>query len=362
VLSVKDTGPGIAQERQEAIFLEFEQEDASTGLAHGGTGLGLAIVRRLTDAMGGAVSLASVEGEGSTFEVTLPLDVAEAAPAADLPLRGRRLLILSPSRFTAEAIAGAARAAGAEATISTAVEFTPALQDQFHPDSIIIDYALGAEEAATIRRSAEIAGIARRLVLISPQERRSLGRPADAGFTGHLVRPVRAKSLIDTLSRPSRRRPAADAFPARDVAAPAGVAPGLRVLLAEDNDINAMIALRMLEREGVKAVWARDGRAALGEAGQALAAGEPFDLVLMDVRMPEMDGLAATRAIRAAEATHAPARRIPILGISANVAEEDVAEALAAGMDDCLPKPIDRPRLIAWLRRIADERPASQAA
>jgi PAS domain S-box-containing protein len=361
VLSVEDTGPGIARERQEAIFLEFEQEDASTGFAHGGTGLGLAIVRRLGEAMGGAVSLASAEGKGSTFEVTLPLDVAEAAPTPGPSLKGRRLLVLSPSRFTAEAMAGAARAAGAQVAISAAPELAasrgPAL-----PDTIIIDYAFGAEAAAAIRQAAESAGIAARLVLISPQERRSLGKPADAGFTGHLVRPVRARSLIDTLSRPGRRRAPVEIGPAEEGAPHAGAAVGLRVLLAEDNDINAMIALRMLEREGVQAVWARDGRAALGEAQRAAADGNPFDLVLMDVRMPEMDGLAATRAIRAAEAAHAQARRIPILGISANVAEEDVAEALAAGMDDCLPKPFDRARLVAWLRRVADAKPAARAA
>jgi PAS domain S-box-containing protein len=358
---VEDTGPGIARERQAAIFLEFEQEDASTGRNHGGTGLGLAIVRRLAEAMGGAVTLESREGEGAAFTVTLPL-IASAPPApAQNSLEGRRLLILSPSRFTAGAIAGAARAAGATVEVSA----VPALPEgKAAPDTVVLDYAFGAEASDALRLAAERAGISRRLVMISPQERRALGRPADAGFTGHLVRPVRVRSLMDTLGRPSGRKPAANEAPAAGDAAPPRplAAEGLRVLLAEDNDINAMIALRMLEREGVTAVWARDGRAALREVERALADGEPFELVLMDVRMPQMDGLAATRAIRGLEASRERARRVPIIGISANVASEDVADALAAGMDDCLPKPIDRPGLVAWLRRIAGAKPAVRAA
>ncbi len=143
-------------------------------------------------------------------------------------------------------------------------------------------------------------------------------------------------------------------------AAPQGAA-GVQVLLAEDNEINAMIATRMLERTGAQVTWAQDGAAALREAKAGFAAGAGFDLILMDVRMPEMDGLAATRAIRAAEAELGLPKRIPILGVSANVAEEDVAEALAAGMNDCLPKPLDRARLMGWVMRIAGER-ATQAA
>ncbi|MGL4727144.1 MAG: response regulator, partial [Bosea sp. (in: a-proteobacteria)] len=217
------------------------------------------------------------------------------------------------------------------------------------PDTLVIDYALGAEASEALRHAALEQGIASILVVISPQERRALGRPADAGFTGHLVRPVRARSLIDTLTARRTR----DAVVPDTATGELTQAVDLRVLLAEDNDINAMIAMRMLEREGATAIWARDGRAALGEAERAWAEGAPFDLVLMDVRMPQMDGLSATRAIRAAEAARGDGCRIPIIGISANVAAEDVAEALGAGMDDCLPKPIDRPRLVAWLKRLS---------
>ncbi len=118
-ITVEDTGPGVAPERQEAIFLEFEQEDASTNRAHGGTGLGLAIVRRLADAMGGIVTLASAPGQGARFTVILPLPVAEKSSPAGTTLHGRRIAIVAASRFTAEAMAEAARSAGAEVRLSS---------------------------------------------------------------------------------------------------------------------------------------------------------------------------------------------------------------------------------------------------
>ncbi len=291
-ITVEDTGPGVAPERQEAIFLEFEQEDASTNRAHGGTGLGLAIVRRLADAMGGAVALASAPGQGARFTVTLPLPVAEQSALATLPLQGRRIAIVAEGRFTAEAMAEAARSAGAEvrlsgdwAGIATAGWTAGAKQAAKGPDSVIIDYALGAEPAQAILHAARAAGVREALVLISPQERRALGRPTDAGFSGHLVKPVRARSLLDRLAGQTR---VAEAVMAD--AAPQGAA-GVRVLLAEDNEINAMIATRMLERAGAQVIWAQDGAVALREATSGLAEGAGFDLILMDVRMPE-DGWA----------------------------------------------------------------------
>jgi PAS domain S-box-containing protein len=366
MLEVADTGPGIAPERHEAVFQEFEQEAAETGRRHGGTGLGLAIVSRLVAAMGGAINLESRVGEGATFTVRLPLAVEEEAAREAPALAGLRLAIVSPSCITREALAGMARAAGASVLVGEGPGL-PGDAATTRPDALIIDYALGAEPAEALRAAAADQGVSRILVAISPQERRAMGRPADSGFTGHLVRPVRARSLIDTLTRGRRRSVAAEPAPA-PMAAPqpalvSGDAPGLKVLLAEDNDINAMIALRMLERAGAAAIWARDGRAAISEMEEARRQGAPFDLVLMDVRMPELDGLAATRAIRQSEAGMSPPAHTPIIGISANVGEQDLAEARAAGMDDCLPKPTDRLRLIAWLKRAAGRsKPADAAA
>jgi CheY-like chemotaxis protein len=214
---------------------------------------------------------------------------------------------------------------------------------------IIIDYAVGAGLADELRRLAAGHGQARVLVALSPQERRELGRPRDAGYAGHLVRPVRVSSLLNRLA------PDAETSTGMATLMPGGnmarQASGLRVLVAEDNEINALIVLKTLERQGAVAVWARDGREALSLASAALQGqGAAFDLVLMDVRMPHMDGLEATRQLRALEKAQGAAP-LAIIGVSANVAAEDVAQARLAGMDDCLPKPLDREALLAWLAR-----------
>lgn len=358
-IKVEDTGSGIPADRLDAIFLEFEQASTETSRRHGGTGLGLAIVRRLAEAMGGRATVESCENKGSVFTVTLPL----AATAENRPmesgaetLSGQHILIISDSPFTAPAMAAIARAAQASVTLSHADGAKPLLAGQPW-DAVIIDYAIGAVPAGELRLAAAEAGHRKVLVALSPQERRLLGRPVDAGFTGHLVRPVRVRSLMDRLL------PQAPTIAVAPLERPHPQASGLRILVAEDNEINALIVLKTLERHGSHAVWARDGNEALALAEASMnGAAAPFDLVLMDVRMPHMDGLEATAKIRMAERQAGNMRRLPVIGISANVAAEDVAEAKASGMDDCLPKPLDRERLFQWLAKVLAAKPAQDAA
>ena len=191
--------------------------------------------------------------------------------------------------------------------------------------------------------------------MLAPAERRSFGSPYAAGFSGFLVKPVRARSLQVRLDPARRSQGTAVAAPADD-ASPRQPVAGLRVLVAEDNEINALLLTRTLERFGCSAVWARDGGEAvrlIEEARSGEAKG--FDLALLDVRMPVLDGLAVARRIRAAE--KAPgSERLPIVAVTANTAEEDRRKALAAGMDDCLAKPLSREQLRGWIERLSQLR------
>lgn len=356
-ITVADTGPGIPEDRLEAIFGEFEQADDSAARRHEGAGLGLAIVRRLVGLMGGTVSAESRQGEGARFHVALPLPVSghrEAAPPAP-DWRGSTMLLVSAAPFGARFLSETIEAAGGSVELARdGAQARAALLGKPAPAAALIDLALGADEARALAAAARAAGVAQILVVLSPFERRQFGSPRAAGFSGFLVKPVRARSLYE---RFAERRDGDAAQPAEaDPSSGEPAGPSLRVLVAEDNEINALLATRTLERLGCVAVWARDGREAreLAEAGLG-GRGPAFDLILLDIRMPELDGLAVARCIRAEEKRRRATRRTPILAVSANVAEADRHAALAAGVDDCLAKPLARETLRRWVQRVGGE-------
>jgi CheY-like chemotaxis protein len=220
-------------------------------------------------------------------------------------------------------------------------------------DAILVDHALGFEAC---RQLAGLAAgrVGRRIVLITPAERHELPALQAAGFTGYLVKPIRVASLAERLGAesPSAER---DDFDAPGGRAQAALAPNttgaLRVLIAEDNEINALLGRALLTRLGHRPMVVPDGSAAFEAWHAARAAGAPYDLVLMDVHMPASDGIEATRRIRAAEADGPPT---PIIALTADALSEDRDACLKAGMDGFLTKPLDRERLadiLATLRR-----------
>lgn len=333
VLSVADTGPGIAEERLPRLFEEFEQGEDAAANRHEGTGLGLAITRRLATRMGGRVEAQSRLGSGSTFHAILPLAAAaqeEPAPAEGLRLAGRRCLIVADSPFQAPYLAGAlARHGGAAVIVPGLDEGLDALSGAAF-DAVIADRALGDAAVRQIAEAARSCGVRRSLVLLSPFDRRDFGAPAAAGFDGYLIKPVRARSLVERLVATP---PAA--APARATAPPVAAGSGPRVLLAEDNPINTLLATRALERLGCTVVHAPDGVEALNRAADS----GPFDLALIDVRMPRLDGHDVARRIREREAEGTT--RLSLIALTANASREDEAEALAAGFDGFLAKPLD---------------------
>ena len=342
---VADTGPGIPGEALALIFREFEQADATASRRHEGTGLGLTISRRIVERMGGAIVVDSEVGRGSAFSFTLALPEASGRRVPALPdLASQRVMIVAQSPFEAPFLAERLVEAGASVRhFSTAAEAAAALHDA-PPHILIADCALGDETARGLAVTARLAGTARTFVLLSPFERREFGSPAKAGFDGYLVKPVRAASLFARLE-PSPSTTLAEAVERDALRHTEAPQPRFHVLLAEDNEINALLARKVLERLAATADWAKNGAEALALATAALHGERPrYDAVLMDVRMPEMDGLAVTRRIRELETTSglAPLR---IIALTANAFPEDREAARAAGADAFLPKPFDREAL-----------------
>jgi signal transduction histidine kinase/DNA-binding response OmpR family regulator len=349
--SVSDTGPGIPADRLDRIFEEFEQVDGSASRRHEGTGLGLAISRRLVAGMGGELSVTSQAGRGSTFSFAVALPQApgirERPPLPDL--LGRRVLIVSQAPFEAPYLRTRLAAAGMAVDLQQDVATVLAALGPGAPfDIMIVDGAIGEDEARRLATAAQVAGVRRRIVLLSPFERRSFGPPAAAGFEGYLVKPVRERSLLGQLEEvrpvPTDARPAA-----RPAAAPTvtgSALAGLSILLAEDNDINALLATRLLQRHGASVTWARDGLQAVERFRESLETGvRGFDAILMDVRMPGLDGHEASRRIRTVETEYGvPAARI--VALTANASEEDRRQALAAGMDAVVAKPVVETALV----------------
>ena len=347
---VRDTGVGLKLEDQARIFLDFEQADESSTRKFGGTGLGLAISKRIVERMAGRIAVASEPGRGATFSLTLPLQPAPADDAARLfvapDLRAESVLIVAAAEIEASLLARRLGGWGAKTCAASDERSALALMPERRWDTLLVDFPLAARMIANGEMPK--LGVARRIVLIRPADRHELPALKAAGFTGYLIKPVRAASLAARMrAEDAFEHAPADAADAAVEVADAGDKGNdnsLSILVAEDNEINALLVRALLTRLGHRPTVAGNGEAAVERWQHARAAGSPYDLVLMDVQMPGMDGLEAARRIRAIEAKagHKPA---PIMALTANAYAEDREACLAAGMDGLLVKPLDRERL-----------------
>jgi len=354
---VRDTGIGLAPQDQARVFRDFEQADGSSTRKFAGTGLGLAISKRIVERMDGRIAVDSQAGSGATFSFGVPLT---SAPGDDAPeftapdLTGKAALIVAAAEIEPALLARRLAYWGAETSVVADEESAVALLAKRHWDALLVDYPL-ARGMIALGRLAQHAAT-RRIVLIRPTERHELPALKERGFSGYLIKPVRTASLAARLAAedafedmfedlfedlPAEISAAGDAIVAIDGK---GKERGLSILVAEDNEINALLARALLTRLGHRPTVAGNGAAAVESWTAARAAGKPYDLVLMDVQMPGMDGLEAARRIRATEAA-AGERPVRMLALTANAQTEDRDACLAAGMDGLLVKPLDRERL-----------------
>ena len=377
VIAVSDTGCGVPAAQQAAIFEVFGQADGTATRKHEGTGLGLNITRAIIGLMGGTLSLESEEGAGATFtvSVTLPIDASEApAPAqtSAVDLSGRRLLIVDDREVNRRILTEQAQAWGmTPVCTSSAAAALSLLHDEGEVfDVVVLDYQMPQMDGVALARALRADERTARLPLVlltSVGHAAEAEGYADARFDAALVKPARGTQLADAIGRVVRAAPAtAEGTPRPTPAAKAktprepvkakatrprrsepkaqrrakaprateGDTPKLRVLVAEDNPVNRMVISAMLASDAYEVVMTEDGQ----EAVEAFEADRP-DVVLMDISMPRLDGLGATRAIRDLEGTGA---RTPIIGVTAHAVGDVRATCLEAGMDDYVPKPVQQ--------------------
>ncbi|MFZ5446775.1 MAG: ATP-binding protein [Myxococcota bacterium] len=321
VISVRDTGIGVPPEKRDAIFDAFTQSDGSMSRRFGGTGLGLTITRELARLMGGDVTLVSTPGLGSTFTVTLRLPPVPQLRAVNPP-PVKRALVICPSAAALRSFQLALERLGVE--VCTASSVAAAGREAGPFDAVLLDVS---------QLPARLDGPGRRLVLAP------FGAPRLGDDLEVLPVPFASRALRASLD------------PARKPSAPAPAPPrpprALDVLLVEDNPINAALARRLVEKEGHRVTHARNGLEALAALGE-----RAFDLALMDVQMPELDGLETTRRLRAREA--GTGRHLFVVAMTANAMSSDEVACREVGMDTFLSKPID----VEALRRLLNERAA----
>ena len=362
--SVSDTGIGIPAERLHRLFKPFSQVDASTTRKYGGSGLGLAVCRQLVELQGGTIGVESQEGHGSTFHFTVRLAKrTPAGPRRQVPhdLRGLRILIVDDNPVNREILEAQLTGWGFRFAAADGGHAALALLEQQAQagnafDMAILDVQMPEMDGFQLAREIKSRPHLKQtilLVLTSLGEPMSRQQTAGLGLAGYLTKPVRQSRLFDTIIRAAATGTPQTHASERDDVKPTltPAVPGARILLAEDNEVNQLVAAEILTRCGFECDTVANGREALEALGQ-----HDYALVLMDCQMPTMDGFEATRAIRQREqelfARSGQEVHLPIVALTAHAVKGDREQCLAAGMDDYVTKPVDPAQLIETINRV----------
>ncbi|MGH6991734.1 MAG: response regulator, partial [Caulobacteraceae bacterium] len=338
---VADTGPGVPAPQRSRIFEAFTQLEQNPGPGSPGAGLGLAIATRIAESLGGTVGLEESEWGGAKFWFEAPIAVTASAPQTS-PLASRRVGILSPNPIVRASVAGMIQASGGEPS-SAASGDELSLRDR-KIDLVLVDRSCAGDSGIP-----EPPTEAPSVLLIRPEERGAISRARRGGFDGYLIKPLRRASMTERIlaalgggGSGSARDDERISPPADGPASPAAL--GAQILLAEDDPVGARLAAALLTKEGCTVDHVADGEQAV-EAALCVS----YDLVFLDVRMPKMNGLEATRTLRARGMT------TPIIALTAGAFEEEHRACLAAGMDDVLVKPLSlralRDAVSRWMKR-----------
>jgi CheY-like chemotaxis protein len=352
--AVKDTGVGIAADKQEKIFEAFSQADGSTARRYGGTGLGLTICTRLVNMMGGDIWVESQLGQGSTFHFTLRMAVQDSPPPHPDHLQPEQLrdlpaLIVDDNSTNRGVLNGTLTRWGMKPTAveggHAALQALAAAKNAGCPFPLVLLDGLmpemdGFALAETIKKDPEMVG-ATIMMLTSAGHLGDAARCRELGISAYLVKPIRQSELLQAICNvlklaPMEKAPLVTRHTLRELRHRS------RILLAEDNAINQTLAVRLLEKRGYIVCVAGNGKLALAALEK-----ESMDLVLMDVQMPEMDGFEATAIIRAREMRSGA--HLPIIAMTAHAMKGDEERCLTAGMDRYVAKPIDVAELFATI-------------
>ena len=358
--TVRDTGIGIPKDKQELIFEAFAQADGSSSRKYGGTGLGLTICSRLVAMMGGRISLESEPGQGSSFQFTAKFELAtalpeKAGPESETSLVGVPVLVVDDNPTNRRILEMTLRQWGMKATVVSSgwaalAELRRSQEEQEQTPLILLDAQMpqldGFATAAKIKQDPELP-TATIMMLTSGGQRGDADRCRQLGISAYLSKPVRQWELHEAILRILGFRPQKNESSSLVTRhSLKETSKRLRILLAEDNLVNSELALRILSKRGHSVVVAKNGLVALEELER-----QAFDLVLMDVQMPEMDGFEATAAIRKNEAitgTH-----IPIIAMTAHAMRGDRERCLGAGMDAYISKPTQSEELLKMVESLA---------